>query len=327
MKKATAILVADIHLEEKAPISRTDDYIKTQETKLKFLADLQLEHHGCPILCSGDVFEYWRASPWLCSWAINHLPRTPQIEGTPNSSFITIPGNHDLPQHSMDEYSRSALYVLEAAKVCTVLKGEHLDRQQMIVMGIPFGQMDKFQGSIYTHIPQDIHKNIHIHGEKKKKVLMLHELIFPDEKPFWAEHGYTAKEILETFPEFDLILTGDNHQSFTREMDGRVLVNPGSMLRRTAAQQDFKPVAYLYYADTNSVEPVPFPVEPEVHNIEHIVKEKERDVRVSAYIERIKDNWDVGLSFKDNLLAFFEKNNTSKRVREIIWEHLETEMN
>ena len=64
-KSADAILTADIHLTDKTPVSRTDDYIQAQERKLKFLAGLSQENDNCLILCAGDVFDHWKASPFM----------------------------------------------------------------------------------------------------------------------------------------------------------------------------------------------------------------------------------------------------------------------
>jgi hypothetical protein len=157
-------------------------------------------------------------------------------------------------------------------------------------------------------------------------ILLIHELVFPDKRPGnWGKEGYTATEILERYGDlFDLIVSGDNHQSFVVNKGGYLLVNPGSMMRITTDQKDFKPRCYLYYANSNTVEPVYFPIEENVHDISHIKHKNERDERIIAYIERMRGGWEVGLSFKKNLEAFFSENKTPRKVREIIWQALET---
>lgn len=303
-KTATAILTADLHLTARTPISRTDDYIAAQKNKLRFLWDLSLENGNCPILCAGDVFDYWKASPWLCSWAHCSLPR----------NMIAIPGNHDLPMHSMNEYDKSALFLLEVVGgAITVLKGDDCYISNMEVMGVPFGELEKWQ-------PPETRG-------RRKRALLLHELVWPGKKPEWAGRSYSAEELLDRFEdEFDLIVTGDNHQSFVVEGEDCLLVNPGSMLRRTADQAEFQPCCYLYYAEDNTVKPAFFPIEKGVHTLSHLTDKKERDERIAAYIERISNSWEGGLSFRDNLLEFFEKNNTPRKVREIVWQHLEDKL-
>lgn len=304
-KIANAILTADLHLTTRTPISRTDDYIKAQENKLKFLQELSEKHNNCPVICAGDVFDHWKASPWLCSWAHSHLPH----------NLITVPGNHDLPMHSISEYDKSALHLLEnVGGRVVVLNKEILLIENLEIAGISFGQAGN---CIFT--------SSEVVAERR--ILILHELIWPKSRPKWASNSYTALDILERYgDEFDLIVTGDNHQSFVVERDNSILVNPGSMMRMNADQMDVEPKCYLYYADTNSVRPVKFPIEKDVHRTDHLIGRKERDERIDAYINQISNSWEGGLSFKDNLEAFFKENNTPRKVREIIWQHLETNL-
>ena len=298
-KIADAILTADLHLTAKIPISRTDDYVKAQENKLRFLSDLSQEHN-CPVLCAGDIFDHWNAGPGLCSWAFHNLP----------GGIVAIPGNHDLPLHSLTHYKKSALYLLEAVGKITVLKGDQINIGNLKIIGLPYGV-----------------KNLHlIEGRRtnqRRRILLLHELVTQNTESS-IPGGYTATKILKMFrKDFDLIVTGDNHQSFTVKTKKSLLVNPGSMMRITADQADFRPRCYLYYAEDNSVVPVEFPIQKEVHTRDHLIGKKEREERIAAYIERMKTDWDVGVSFRGNLEAFFKENLVPRKVREIIWGHLE----
>ena len=119
-------------------------------------------------------------------------------------------------------------------------------------------------------------------------------------------------------------VAGDT-ESFVVEGESCLLVNPGSMMRIRADQADFRPRCFLYYAETNKVIPVEFPIDEGVHNREHLDRKKEHDERTAAYIERMVSNWKGGLSFKENLQAFFEANKIPRKVRELIWQHLEAE--
>lgn len=304
-RKADAILVSDLHLTDSTPVSRIDDYQATQIKKLKFLQKLSKENNECPILCAGDVFDYWKASPWLCSMAYEYLP----------FPFVCIPGQHDLPGHSMQEYERSALYLLEKVHRVRVLKGEGIWFDDLYVIGVPFGTFNNFYEANWLNAINS-----------KRNILILHELVWPDKIPSWNENSkvFTSDSVLDTFGHhFNLILTGDNHQSFVKEKDGKLLVNPGSMMRINADQEDHRPKCYLYYADNNTVEAVDFPIEQNVFNREHIDSKKEKDARITAYIERMSKDWEAGLSFQKNLEVFFIENDVPRGVQEIIWRALE----
>ena len=197
VKKADAIIIADIHLTDSTPVSRTDDYQKAQETKLKFIRKLSEKNNKCPILCAGDIFEHWKASPWLSSWAYQYIPW----------NFITVPGNHDLPGHSFKQYPKSALALLDTVvPQIEVLKNDTIYDHNLEISGIPFGQLDEFESTFYPADPGD-----------NRTILLLHELVWEKQKPEWAKGSYTATEIIDRFGTwFDLIVTGDNHMSFVQ---------------------------------------------------------------------------------------------------------------
>lgn len=312
-KTADAILVSDLHLTESAPVSRTDNYWEAQKEKLRFLAGLSKKNGGCPILCAGDIFDYWKASPWLCAEIFCRLPHP----------FVGIPGQHDLPAHSLDNYHRSALSLLEVAETAAgrrfhILKGGTV----VLTGGFPFS----VTGIPYGKVEECLSKGIPRLPTEGRRILLLHELTWPGRRPAWSESGYTDRELLEMFGErFDLIVTGDNHAGFLTRRKGSLLVNPGSMMRITADQADYTPHCYLYYAEDNAVKPVPFPIKENVHNREHLDRKNEREERIAAYIERMNENWEIGLSFRKNLEAFFAENKTPRKIRELIWEHFEEE--
>ncbi len=309
---ADAILTADLHLTDKTPTARTDDYIEAQKSKLWFLSDLSRKNNNCPIICSGDIFDSWRASPWLCGFAYSNIP----------GPFITIPGNHDLPMHNLLYYDKSGLSLIEEVRGdIIVLKNSGIDFKGLQIIGVPAGELESFDPNNVEIISDGV--------PVQRRVLLLHELIW--EERGWLEArigGETGKELLDRLGAlFDLIVSGDNHQSFIYNIEaGRsLLVNPGSMMRIHADQEDFKPKCYLYYASDNSTKEVRFPIQRGVISTEHIEKRKERDERISAYIERMNQHWEIGLSFRNNLESFFNENQTPKKVRDVIWAHLETE--
>ena len=301
-----AIIIADLHISEKTPVSRTDDYIQAQIKKLTFLKELHKKYNYPPILDGGDIFDHWKNSPWLLSLAYKHLPK----------GIITVPGNHDLPEHSVKQYQKSSLSFLELIADHTVFSEdsdnpeipECIEFEKFDIYGCPYGK----------------YKNIEPEETEKRKILILHEMIWPGVKPPWpGAEGYSAKQILKENPDFDLIISGHNHSAFVEEYKGRVLVNPGSMMRISVDKADYKPRCYLYNAEENSVTPIYFPVEKDVHDATHINKIKEKEERLSAYIERINTKWDISLSFENNLESFFKKNKTPAKVRELIWEKME----
>lgn len=302
MKKADAILVSDLHIREKSPVCRTDNFIKTAERKYQWLSELQQEHK-CPILCGGDVFDHWRPSPWLMAWALRNLP----------DRIIAIPGQHDLPAHNLENIDRSGIQVLsDAGKILLLFADSDYDDHAIAYYAFPWGTP---LGRAETCV-----------GELRN-VALIHYGVY-ESKPHYpgAENtGGTAVSVIKKMPGFDLIVSGDNHLSFTCKVGNRLLVNPGSFMRTTAAQADFKPSVYLWYADTNTVERVFVPIEKDVICRDHIDSVEERDERLEAFISRLDNNIEIGISYKENMKAYLSKNNIPKPVVDLIWEVMENE--
>ncbi len=309
IKEASAILTSDLHLTDKTPVARIDDYILAQRRKLLFLSDLSAKNGYCPVLCSGDIFDYWKASPWLLGFAYEYLPRP----------FICIPGQHDLPMHSLEQFDRSALGLLAAVDdnihVITNPKNPIFTKMDLWVVGFPFGvNKQSATGCINPHVIF------------KRMIVMSHELVWQKEdKPTWAHNigASPVSQLLHEFEDCDLILTGDNHKNFTEAEDGTLLVNPGSMMRATADQENTQPQCYLYFADDNSVQAVDYPIEKGVHQRDHLDRVAERDNRIAAYIERINTDWKLGVSFRNNLESFFNENKTAPPIKEIVYTALD----
>lgn len=304
----SAIITADWHIRENAPVSRTDDYFEAQAKKIKFVKDLQGRHGGIPVLDAGDLLNREEDSsrrrpppPWLLTFCIEHLPW-----------IITVPGNHDMPSRSLDLLYKAGIVTLEAAGKIDILK----DPDE------PYGYSDDENTNIDVYgFPWGVEPTPRKSGKSNgKTVALVHYLVYK-EKSLWP--GMVADKaisFLKKMKGYDLIVTGHNHQPFVVEHEGRLLVNPGSLMRMHADQIDHKPRVYLWYAKDNTVEPVYLPIEQEVISREHIERVEERDNRLEAFVTRLKDDYEIGISFKNNLEGFFSKNNTRRSVEDMVWE-------
>jgi len=280
IKKVSAIICSDIHLTMDTPICRTDNYIEAQITKLKFLSDLQ-NTYKCPVLHAGDLFNKWNTSPVLLVFSLKHLP----------SNIITIPGNHDLPQHNMAYIDRSGLGVLNYSNKITVIEDG----------------------------------NIQI---ENRKIRMFHEFIWLENKPVFVNklsYCGSAPFVLQKHSDVDLVITGDNHATFIYEYAGRILVNPGSMMRRTADQAEHKPVCFLYYAYNNKLESVYFPIKENVISRVHLDDKEMTSHMLDAFIDELSDTSFIDLKYETFLDAIEQyitnnKNQINKNIEKILRE-------
>ena len=304
-QKADAILTADIEIRAFQPVCRTDDHWATQARKMKWLRELQMKHGGCPILDGGDLFDKrYKTNPSheLLGWAMENLPQP----------FYTIPGNHDLPGKSIENYSNSAMAVLERAG--RVISCDENPFQVLWIKESPYIMLYGFPwGGSLNNIESKGYFNI----------ALIHAMIYEEFEPFPGCGGYSAKEVMALLPDFDLIVTGDNHQTFVREEKGRLLVNPGSFMRNDADQIDHKPCVFLWFAESNTVEQVFIPIEQGVINRDYIDDKKAKDNRLDAFVEKLGEQVVSGINFPGNLEKMVNDKSVSQGVRDKVWSYYE----
>lgn len=291
IEKVDAILTADWHLREDTPICRTDDFQKAQWSKVDFISNLQ-KKYNCPIIHAGDLFDHWKPSPYLLSKAFLHLPKR----------FYTIYGNHDLPQHNIELAYKCGVQTLVSAFRINILKATH-----------------------WLQEPDDETSSLNYFDSKK--VCIWHIMAYQGNSPWPNCTDLSAKQILEKYTQFDLIVTGHNHTAFVEEVNGRLLVNPGSLTRQEADKEKHQPRVYLYHAKENKVVPVYLPIEQNVISREHLEKTEQRDDRISAFVERLNTEWEISLSFEKNLELFEKTNNIRNSVMQLIRKAIENEKN
>ena len=287
-KRADAILCSDMHLREDTPTCFVGDFQKEQWDSLMTIKALQ-EIHSCLVIHAGDLFHHWKASPWLLSMTIKYIP----------DNFYTVLGQHDLPQHSLELIKKCGVYTLSKANKVNILPWCHWGQTPEVCKN--------YKGSV------DI-------GEPT--VLVWHHLTYQS-KPYPGAEGGMAAGLLRKYPQFDLIVTGDNHQSFTEEYQGRRLVNPGNLTRQAADQIDYKPRVALWYAEDNSIEWIYLPIQENAISREHLIGKEERDTRIDAFVSGLNTDYKIEMSFEQNLEAFFNINRIRDSVKQIIYKSIE----
>lgn len=283
--KVDLILTADWHLREDTPVCRTDNFWNAQWQKVDQIHSLQ-EKYDCPVLHAGDLYHHWKPSPLLLSMTAIHLP----------DKFYTVVGNHDLPQHNLDLIEKTGVYNL-------VVGGELKWFQKA-------GNFGQAPGKAFVI--------------NDTRVAVWHQFVWDGKKLPWPGcDEMTAEQVLKKYPQFDLIVTGDHHKPFIYEYKGRLLVNCGCLTRQTSDYANHKPCVWLWSEKTNTAKPYYLSIEDNVVTREHLEEKENREFRLNAFIERLSDNWEVGLTFEDNLTRFIDSNRLRKSVVDLIYKSLE----
>jgi predicted phosphodiesterase len=293
-KQVDLILCSDIHLREDKPVCRTDDFVNvTQWRKLDFISELQ-KKYNCPVLHAGDLYNSWKISTLLAKKTVQHIP----------NKFYTIYGQHDLPQHNLDLTEKCGIDLLAEVNKLTILPGIH------------WGQKPDYSDNVEGTFSFII-KNPY------RRILVWHKFNYTGKEPWPDCVEPKASKLLKQYPDYQLIITGDNHMPFVEEYESRLLVNPGSLSRQKADQINHRPRVYLYNAESNTVEPVYIPIEENVISRDHLVKEEQRNERIDTFVSQLSEKWKVSLSFEDNLQRFEKKNQIRQSVMQIVYKATE----
>lgn len=306
----SAILTSDLHLREDTPVCWTEDFQKTLARKLSWLRELQHKHGGVPILDAGDLFHHWKPSPALLSWTMENLPQP----------FITVPGNHDMPQHNLSMLGLSGLQVLWLSDTIYLLTdmrsmtgSEFIESHNLFLpfslYAIPWGQQELSPSCLPLR--------------EGRKILLYHGMTYVGKPPYPGaeKEGLSASRLLDRFPQFDLIVSGHYHSGFVicSKDQRRMLVNPGGIARMTADEIDRQPYVYLWDAEQNKAVPVAVPIEHGVIRRDYIIQQEERTGRMDAFLSRMTQDVEIRLSFRENLRRHMVQNDISKSVQEEVW--------
>jgi len=299
----TAILTADWHLRLTIPICRKDDFLKMQEEKVNFILR-QSRLHQCPVIIAGDI---GNKPEWKNELLIKYIKKFKAH----SQKIYVLPGQHDLPNHRLDKFNESGLGVLVESKAVIALK----DSWQTVENGSIYFRNFPFSVNIVNIVPDN---------NRERNIAIIHQLV--SRSKLWEEQkNFTsAKSLLKKFPCYDLIVSGDNHQSFIEEYKGRLLVNPGSLMRTTIAQVDYNPRIYLWYAETNTVEEVFIPIKQDVFKpIDEVIK---IDKDTEIFVKALKKNYDINISFESNMKRCLNSNRAiSDKVRQKIYTAMNNE--
>ena len=287
MREAIAVACSDIHLSDKAPVARAGepDWHGKQREALEFITSTARKLN-VPLLMAGDLFHNARATPAMEILA---------MQAFKGVDMIKIPGQHDLQNHKIENEGKGSYGVFTEFHKWTVMSPTTLP-----VDLYPYGA--------------EFHKASHGAG-----IAMIHHLVWQGKPPYpGAPEEGNVSEIVKRFPGYQFIVAGDNHKGFTCKVGDTTVVNCGSMMRRTADQEDYKPRCYVLY-DNGDAEPVYLPIENDIFTREHRDDKIERDARVSAFVSKLKDI-EVELSFEGNLDRFCKTNEIDSDIVEIIQE-------
>ena len=299
------IHLTDTHIRERKPTCRTDDsYLDTQLGKLRFALD-HLDNDYTICLHSGDLGDSNPMSEFV-KWNLIDTLGDCEFD---DDDFYVVAGQHDLENHSLNSINRTSLGLLTADHTLRLLNKEVIvikrPNEQVVIRIYPCSYGEEIpKPKTYEDNP----------GYKVYNILLMHRMMI-DTPLFPGQRATNAEFFFNRHTEFDLILTGDNHQRIIYKDDGRMFINGGSMMRAKSNQVDYKP-AFSIIDITNegmAEETIHWPIDDSLVSTEHRDTATVRD-ELQEFIQSMGEGLD-DISFKANLQSYFARERTLKPDR------------
>ena len=175
----SCLLIGDIHVSDKPPISRTPTYLRDILDKLKFCVETANDLR-IPIVQGGDVFHIKAAS--RNSYRL--VQKVHDILKKAERGVWIVPGNHDLAYDRLDSLPSQPLGALCRMENVHLLIGE--DENLPGIAGVPY--ISQFDGGWWQGHLRDYWENFDI---DTPELLVTHAPIFP---PGQAPEVYASIE-------------------------------------------------------------------------------------------------------------------------------------
>lgn len=295
--RVVAICCADIHLCHNPPVARSNepDWYYAMSRTLGQLGKIS-KKYDAPIVCAGDIFDRWNSSPELINFAILQLP-----------FMYSIPGQHDLPSHNIEDIRKSAYWTLLQTETIS-----HIDLPTMVEKNL---FLWPFQWG------EDIAPLDKSHDSDRMHVAVAHKYVW---KPGYGFEGAPeenrVKAIISKLKGYDVAVFGDNHQGFRNHQ----IFNCGSLMRRTIAQRDYEPQVGLLH-QSGHISTVKLDCSKDkMLNLESALEAVEKVIDMTDFLTELTGLGKTAIDFVQAVKQFLEQNNLGKRTRRLIEEVIET---
>ena len=273
------IITADFHLRKSVPVCRQqteEEWLDSQREVIRFIIN-EANKRKADIFILGDVFHTPRVDV-----SISNMLLKEALNLSENLWVYILVGNHESLGHNISLSDKTSIY-------------------PFILNNWPFKDIAiDYDGA--THFGEEP-KNL------KSKMIFLHTLTFPSEKDMPPTlKGQTAQDLLDKYPMAKNIFVGDYHKNFIYREKDRFVLNPGCITIQSSDMIDYAPQIY-FISNTGDIESILLPNDKNCISDSHIKGKKEREGRLSAFIETVKGtSRGMSLDFKDNVEKAIELN-------------------
>jgi len=302
MDRVIAVLCSDIHLCHTVPVARAaePDWYAAMARPLKQLRELSQQHEA-PVVCAGDIFDDgWRerrCPPELINFAIRELP-----------DMYAVPGQHDLPNHRLEELERTAYWTLvKAGKIF------HLEPGNPHWYGIAMNPvLHGFPWKVPI-TPQVIDSQPRVH------LAVVHSYIWqPGSSYPGASEEQRVPGYLSSLQGYQAAVFGDNHKGFRFRSPDLSIINCGTLMRRKSDEREYTPQVGLLHRD-GSISSHLLDVSEDVFSDPRESTQREADAdQADRVLEELKSLGADSLDYRDSLETYMRVHATPQSVRELV---------
>jgi len=299
MPTPVAVLAADLHFSHKPPIARScePDWYATQKG---YLDQLKSVASKLPIIVAGDILDRWNSPAELVNFLLDHLP-----------DIYAVPGQHDTPNHRLEDIHRSAVWTLVKAGAITMIKA---GKSFTLDGAFPC----RFWGfgwnvPIEPVKPHDLYLD----------VAVVHRYIWTQNfrHPKAPEESHLGK-FKERLRGYDVAVFGDNHLSFDAKCGKCQIINVGGFMRRRSDEVTHRPSVGLLMSDGSVERHYLDTSQDKFLEPEELVKSIE-DGGFEAFIEELSNLGDAAVDFA-GCLRMALKSEMNETTRQLILNALES---
>jgi len=221
IKQNKVMFVGDIHLMDRQPKNRLDDYSLSIRTKLIECFQIAEERKLDAVVLLGDLFEVYEVGPLLRNQTLEILKGIPNGNKPWSFPIYICVGNHDLDSSSNLE--KTALGTLISA-------GLLIKKDYEPSLGISFAH---YTPSLDREIKQGFLTT-------SSAIIWVCHASISTKLDRFAEYAYLFEDT-PLHPNTNLVISGHIHHEMTQtRSDGKRFINPGSISRYSASRDNLE---------------------------------------------------------------------------------------
>lgn len=306
-------MFGDLHYTDKAPERRKDDYYQTLRDKVQQALSIFAEERCDWVFQPGDFFDSPQVGNRVKADVIRMLKDCP-------FKVLACAGQHDIFGHSLETLPSSPLSVLQAADVVTLL-GE-----KEFVLSVGNQNTKCFQRKIAIYGASFGEEIPTPESLESLNILVIHRMI--GNYPLWPDQPLEdPRSFLRKYPAFSVVLAGDYHYRFSDRYQGRVIVNPGAVVRKTISKFDLelRPAVCILDLEDLSLKTIELKFQPveEVFDLTRKPDAGKHNEALNAFVESLRNQNQIKTGWKVILSKVISERKPKQSVRDLIDKVLE----